>query len=352
MGETPVLPCASWQALMQELATVRDEASLVRLAGQGQTLCRQMLEEGAGARLGGRLMSALSDAVTRAALELVAGRHALPHVAWCWLAFGSEGREEQTLVTDQDNGLVFATADARETEVLQARFLPFARDVNGLLDRCGYTLCKGNVMASNPDCCLSLEQWQEAFHQWLRLPEPEALLKATIYFDLRAVAGDGGLCEQLRQFIAAHVSQAPAFLHLLSENAKGVPPPLGMLGELHFEQNSLDLKTYGTRLFVDGARILALATGVDAVDTLTRLQKGGARAGLDAREVTGSCWAFLHLQERRLQQQMAALGAGLVPDNLLHPEHLAELDQALLKAVFRQARMLQHSYGQRYGFTH
>lgn len=347
------LPCADWLALMSGLATAGDSRSLAALAGEGRALCLALLREGGGPRLVGRCLAAVSDQVTRRAIVLAGRAHRLPEVPWCWLSFGSEGREEQTLVTDQDNGIVFLARDEAEASSLQPWFLPFARQVNEYLAAAGYRLCDGNIMAGNPDCCRSLDQWQQVFHHWLRCPEPEALLNGTIFFDLRPVHGEAGLCARLQEAILEQVAQAPAFLHLFCDNALAVAPPLGMLGELHpDEQGGLDLKKFGTRLFVDGARILALAHGVAQVQTVARLEAAGPLAGMAPGDVQAAVQAFLHLQGLRLEHQVRALDQGQAADNRIRPEQLAEMQQAMLKAVLRQARALQHKLGHSYGFIH
>lgn len=345
-------PCQPWLDLLAELEAARSVSALAEGAARGRALCQALLEERGGPHLLGRSLAALSDRVTLRAIELARQHFCLPQAAWCWLAFGSEGREEQTLLTDQDNGLVFAARDSQEAEALQASFLPFAQTVNDTLDACGYQRCKGNVMAGNPECCLSRDEWQERFHGWLRCPDPEALLKSSIYFDLRGVAGDLGLADDLKAFILTQLAQAPAFLHLLTENALTVAPPLGMLGELQGQGGLLDLKKFGTRLFVDGARILALATGVEAVGTVERLGLAGPRAGMGAGEVAAAQEGFLYLQQLRLHLQQQRLGSGEAADNRVRLDQLSELEQGILKLVFRQARILQHKIGHNYGLSH
>jgi CBS domain-containing protein len=94
-----------------------------------------------------------------------------------------KGRLEQTLATDQDNGLIFAAESDAQASSLRTAFLPFARAVNEALDACGFPLCKGNIMASNPQWCLSTSEWRSAFSGWLESPQPEALLNSSIFFD-------------------------------------------------------------------------------------------------------------------------------------------------------------------------
>ena len=110
-----------------------------------------------------RTIAALNDALSRRAIDLVRERHRLGDIDWCWLALGSEGRGEQTFTTDQDNALLFVAPDASETPARRERLLAFARDVNASLDRLGFPLCTGNVMAGNAELCLSTEEWKEKF---------------------------------------------------------------------------------------------------------------------------------------------------------------------------------------------
>jgi CBS domain-containing protein len=121
-----------------------------------------MLAEGVGGQEITQFISTLNDTVTRRIIELNLDRHDLYGIDWAWLSFGSEGRDEQTFTTDQDNGIVFICTDIMDREQTQLRFLEFARDVNADLDTCGFPLCKGNIMASNPALCLTLEEWEES----------------------------------------------------------------------------------------------------------------------------------------------------------------------------------------------
>jgi signal-transduction protein with cAMP-binding, CBS, and nucleotidyltransferase domain len=138
-----------------------------------------MLERGAAAEQLTYLISTLNDLLTIRVIELELHASGLAGVRLCWLALGSEGRFEQTLVTDQDNGIVFA-ADG-DTDTLRARLLPFAQRVNETLARCGFPLCKGGIMAGNPQWCLSVDEWRHRFDLWIDSGNPEALLHSTIF---------------------------------------------------------------------------------------------------------------------------------------------------------------------------
>ncbi len=337
-----MLPCAEQQRLWHDLGAL-DALDALDAAPALAARLRRFLLTLAGQGLDGlalsRLVSQCNDRLSQRLIALTARRHRLPPVEWCWLALGSEGRFEQTFVTDQDNGLVFNASDDREAEALRALFLPFAVEVNQRLADCGFTLCSGQIMAGNPDCCLSFDEWRERFIEWVRRPDPLALLNATIFFDLRPLFGACEFGERLRSLILDLTADTPAFQHLMAANALQVHVPLNFRGEVaNGEGGRLDLKKAGTRLFVDAARIFALAAGSRAVNTGDRLRATAAKVGLAPREVAGIEAAFAHLLRLRLAQQAAA-GDG--PPAGLDPASLHAVDAVILREALHQARRLQ-----------
>lgn len=295
---------------------------------------------GFSGELATRTISRLNDSLTRRVVELLAARHRLPPTAWCWLAMGSEGRDEQTLVSDQDNGLVFVADNAAEARALRELFLPFAQAVNAQLAACGFTLCPGQIMAGNPQWCLSYEEWSERFFDWVRCPDPVALLNASIFFDLRPLYGELSLGWRLRQRIADLSSDNPAFQHLMAANALVVHPPLGMLGDVVVDEAaSLDLKKLGSRIFVDVARIFALAAGSLAVNSFDRLRQAGQAASMQPKEIAAADKALSCLLGLRLEQQMQAAAGDR--EAAFRPGELNEFDLAMLKESLRQAKRLQ-----------
>lgn len=284
------------------------------------------------------LISAFNDAVTRRLLTLTAEVHRLPPVPWSWLAFGSEGRGEQTWATDQDNGLVFLAADAHEAAALRQLFLPFAEAVNQHLATAGIALCPGRIMAGNPACCLSSDEWRWRFLEWVRRPDPEALLNAAIFFDLRVLYGDEALLLDWQGDVLAAVKDTPALLHLLAANAVQAEPPLGFRGDcLPDKQGLLDLKKFGSRIFVDSARIFALSQGLAEAGTVPRLHLLGPQVGLSASEVPALVAAFAHLQRLRVRHQLAGSGCA----NALSWSSLHDMDKAILREALLQAKRVQ-----------
>ncbi|MEW6164441.1 MAG: DUF294 nucleotidyltransferase-like domain-containing protein [Pseudomonadota bacterium] len=331
------------KAISGAIRGARDLDGLVAAAEDIRRLARRTLAEGGAAEGLTQMISSLNDHLAVRIIELTAAEFALPKLPWCWLAFGSEGRYEQTLSTDQDNGLVFACPDGEAAAVRQA-FLPFAAEVNKRLDACGFPLCKGNVMASNPELCLSVGEWEARFDSWLRSTTPQALLNSTIYFDFRPIYGAEDLADDLRGWLRRHVPEATLFLRFMAEDALRSRPPLGLLGGFSFDSNAqfphtLDLKANGTRLFVDVARILALAGGSDETGTPERLRMAAEQGRIGRDDVGALVDAFFFVQQLRLRAQQDGTPLGMA--NRVDPARLNELDRLVLREALKQAKKLQ-----------
>jgi len=331
------------KAISGAIRGARDLDGLIAAAEDIRRLAQRTLAEGGAAEPLTQMISTLNDHLSVRLIELTRAEFELPKLPWCWLAFGSEGRYEQTLSTDQDNGLVFACPDG-EADAARQAFLPFAAEVNRRLDACGFPLCKGNVMASNPELCLSVNEWHRRFGGWLRSTTPQALLDASIYFDFRPIYGDEDLAEELSDWLRKHVPGATLFLRFMAENALRARPPLGLFRDFSFDANkefprTIDLKASGARLFVDVARILALANGIAETGTPQRLRAAAEMGKIGRDDVGAIVDAFFFLQQLRLRVQQEGAPMGLA--NRVDPARLNELDRFVLKEALKQAKKLQ-----------
>jgi CBS domain-containing protein len=264
----------------------------------------------------------------------------------CWLAFGSEGRREQTLCADQDNGLVFEPRDGSAVEAVRARLVAIARKVNDALAACGFPHCKGGVMAGNPSWCLTVDEWRERFRSWIDDPTPGALLHASIFFDFRPLFGNEALVDPMREQLARSVPGNRRFLSQLVGNALARRPPLGFLHDFAVETEgahagTLDLKCGAAALFVDAARIYALAAGEAAPGTEDRMRSAAAAAGVDRREVEGWVEAFHFVQVLRLQHQLEQGRRGEEPHNHIDPYALNPLERKFFRETLRLAASIQ-----------
>ncbi|MFZ5545191.1 MAG: DUF294 nucleotidyltransferase-like domain-containing protein [Pseudomonadota bacterium] len=324
------------------LRTARDEAALVVAAQEVRCFAESLLSHGVGARQITPFISHLNDLLTQRLVELLAGQEGLDLRRACWLAFGSEGRCEQTIATDQDNGLVF---DSEAPDDERARWLRLGQRVNEALQRCGFPLCKGQVMAGRPHCCLSLHEWCERLDGWMAHGAPQDLLAACIYFDLRPVAGQLALAQPLRERITDQAQRLPRFIKQMAENALRNKAPLNWRGAIETEEVGgharLNLKFHGTTLFVDAARVYALAQGVALTGTRARFEAAAERMRVPPHESKSWIVAFEFLQMLRLQAQVTPGATEPGRPNLIALDALNDIDRKVLKEALREARHLQ-----------
>ena len=327
--------------------------TLAALRSDVRQLVDSMLAHGASSTQITQLITLLNDHTVCRVIELTLEDLGDPGIPFTWLVFGSEGRSEQTLHTDQDNGILFEARDASEAAAIRARLLPLAQEINLRLAQCDFSLCKGNIMAGNPELCLSRQEWARRFSSFVQDATPENLLASSIYFDLRAVWGDPQGCEQLRQGLLLQVAGNSLFQRMMAENALRQRPPVGVFRDFVVarkgaEKDTLDLKVQGLTPFVDGARLLALAHGVAAVGTLERLRALIKQEVIDAQDGAAYEEAYHYIQQARMQQHQLQARSGQPYSNRVDPDHLNHLDRRILRESFRQAQRLQSSLALRY----
>lgn len=312
-------------------------------------MARNMMAQGIAPEQLTQFISTFNDLLTARVVALEIKASAIEgtplHEAICWMALGSEGRFEQTLNTDQDNAIIFQVPEGMTADQVREKLLPIARRINETLDRCGFPLCKGEIMASNPKWCLSLDEWKRAFSAWISGGAPEALLHASIFFDFRPLYGDNKLAQDLRAWLGLVARENTRFLHMMAGNALRNRPPLGVVRDFVVgKENKIDLKLNGITPFVDAARIFSLAAGVVETNTIQRLRLSAEKLRVRDSEIDAWIDALLFIQVLRMRRHDQASSQGVgdqALDNLIDPEKLNELDRRILKEAFRQARKLQ-----------
>jgi CBS domain-containing protein len=330
--------------LSDRITAARDLDSLSAAAAETRSRGATLFEAGLTVETLCQWLSGLNDLITMRAIELTADRFELPPVPWAWLVFGSEGRLEQTFATDQDNGLIFQPDRQEEAEPLRQTFLPFAQAVNQALERCGFPLCPGLIMAGNPECCLTDREWRARYDRWLRTPEPDAILNATIFFDFRPLYGQDELVDELRRWLLPRPAENPRFLQLLAAQALDCTPALGFMNRFVIDggkehPHTIDLKTHGVRPFVDAARIWSLKHQAWVTNTGDRLRSVAEARQRSPAATAATIEGFELIQRLRLRQQLSATEAALA--NRLEPRRLPTLQKLLLKEALKEARLLQ-----------
>jgi CBS domain-containing protein len=320
--------------LRNALDDLQDSAATAHYSRDLGAIVQTLFRGGLGAVQIGQIVASLNDRLIKRFVKLAEEDLGPPPTDFAWIVFGSEGRSEQTLLTDQDNALVYGES----FEAAHAYFSALSERIVHSLIQVGFPPCAGGFMATR--WCKPLEEWRRLFAGWVRTPKPKALLDAAIFFDFRAVAGGLSLAGMEEILIAA--AEEKTFVAQLIKDALGFGPPLGFLGRIRADRGMVDVKKGGLVPIVGLARAAALAGGSQERSTLERLASAGARGRVisreDANELADVFQFLLHL---RLRQQLTALTANRALDQNVPMNTLSTLERKRLKAGFTMIRRVQ-----------
>lgn len=299
----------------------------------------------------GQLISSVGEAINQRMIQLAERQLGEPPITYAWLVAGSLGRMEQTAFTDQDNALMFS--NDYDPEKHKPYFDALAKFVCDGLDQCGYIYCPGNIMATNPGWQLTVEQWRKKYLNWIRQPEPEALLYSTVFFDARVLYGDGSLLETVMSEVLAQTGQHSAFIAQIAANALQFSPPLGLFRNFVLEkggaeEKALSLKQRGVTPVTDFARTYALAGGIATLNTKDRLIAAASAGLISEQGKEDLVDAYEFICSVRLMHQCKQIEAGLPPDNFVSPGMLSSLERQHLKDAFDVVNTMQKHLRQRY----
>lgn len=301
----------------------------------------------------GRILTSVTSTLTRRLISLAQSELGPEPVPFVWLAFGSQGRQDQSAKSDQDNGLLLDNSAKPEHD---SYFEALAKFVNHGLDACGYIYCPGDIMAQNSQWRMSLADWQKVFDQWITSPSTKALMYASIFFDLRPIFVSNGaenLCERLQSKILKQAKGNQIFLSLMTQNALELTPPLGFFKQLIVDNNgehkdTLDIKKRGMMPVTDIARIHALANGINAANTRERLNQLIEQQALNEKDAKNLLDAHEYIAHQRLLHQGEQLKRSQNPDNFLRPSSFSQLTMRHLKDAFKVVRDSQSGLKLRY----
>ncbi len=294
-----------------------------------------------------RLITDLADTATRRLLALGEAALGAPPVPYLWLACGSQGRQEQTGVSDQDNCLILS--DAVQPADMDY-FAALAKFVCDGLDTCGYFYCPGDMMATNPRWCQPIRVWRDYFTGWISKPDPEAQMLASVMFDLRPIGGDETLFERLQQDTLKAASANSIFTaHMIANSLKHMPP-LGLLRGLATirsgeHRNQLDLKHNGVVPIVDLGRVYALLGQLPAANTRARIEGAIASGVVSSTGGADLLDAYDLIATMRLEHQAAQVKAAQAPDNYLAPADLSDFERSHLRDAFVVVKTMQAAAG-------
>jgi CBS domain-containing protein len=328
-----------------------DVGALKAVIVQVPQLVESLAGQGAGTQSIGHMVTTLSDAATERLLALAEQELGPAPIPFAWMAAGSQARQEQTAVSDQDNCLILD--DSYDPQRHGAYFARLAAFVSDGLNHCGFVYCPGDMMATNVKWCQKLSVWQDYFQRWIEEPDPKALMLSSVFFDLRPIAGDLGLFDDLHGSILRRCAKNRIFQAYMATNALSHRPPLGFFHNLVLihggeHNHTMDLKHNGLVPIVDLARVYALAAGAPAVNTFERLEAAREAKVLSADGASDLRDALEFIGMVRLKHQAARIRADAAPDNFVSPEELSSFDRSHLKTAFSVVKTMQTSLANSY----
>ncbi|MDB6176966.1 DUF294 nucleotidyltransferase-like domain-containing protein [Paracoccus sp. Z330] len=363
IGHLPVVEDGRFIGMISQTDLTRvqaiSSAGLVRDAMQAQTvpglarvaagipdLLDQMVHAHQRHEVITRMITDIADAVTRRLLDMARDRFGPAPSRWLWAACGSQGRQEQTGVSDQDNCLILEEGANPDDPY----FTNLSRFVCDGLHACGYVYCPGDMMATNPRWRQPRNVWQGYFTDWITHPSPEAQMLASVMFDLRAIAGDAALLADLQQDTLQMASRNSIFVAHMVSNSLKHRPPLGLMGGFSTirsgeHRHHIDMKHNGVVPVTDLARVYALQGRLTSVNTRARLLDAEARgvvSGSGARDLIA---AYDLIQTMRLENQAHLIRAERTADNYLSPSDLPDLERSHLRDAFVVVRSMQSALG-------
>ncbi|MFP3976582.1 putative nucleotidyltransferase substrate binding domain-containing protein [Marinobacter sp. KMM 10035] len=324
--------------LVSNIFHQQDVKALKKISNDVRDSFVRMVNEDANSHMIGSAMAGIGRSFTQRLLELGEEKLGPPPVPYCFMALGSMARDEQLVVTDQDNAMILDNSFVPEEH--DEYFLALAKFVSDGLAECGYTYCTGDIMATNPKWRQPLKVWRDYFTDWIENPKAVALLNSNIFFDLDGIYGRTEYAEELKALVAQKASSSQLFLTLMARNALNRTPPLGFFRTFVLEedgkhQKTFNLKRRGTAPLSDLIRIHALACGSQAQNSFERLKSIGKTKLIMEDDLSNLRDALEFISIVRIRHQALALEAGEEPNNNVRPEDLSPFERSHLKDAFQ-----------------
>lgn len=338
--------------MVADIASAGSAEDMAQVMDRVPGLLAQLVRAGVKPASITRRITDITDAITRRLLRLAETELGPAPVPWLWAACGSQGRREQTGISDQDNCLILDDSFAPETH--DPYFAALAKYVSDGLDTCGFFYCPGDMMATNPRWRQPRRVWRRYFAGWIAQPDTEAQMLASVMFDLRPIAGEAALFENLQTEVLAAARKNSIFTAHMIANSLKHTVPLGLFrgfalirsGE---HKNTIDLKHSGVVPVVDLARIYALLGALEATGTRDRIEAGRAARVVSESGAHDLLDAYDLIAETRLRHQAAQILRGDKPDNFMNPADMSDLERNHLRDAFMVIRTMQAAAGQSRG---
>lgn len=327
--------------VIAEIKAATDAKAVAKAARRVDAVLTNLIDSGVDANHASRFISNIGETTHQQLLKLAEKELGPPPIPYALVVFGSLARREQAGGSDQDNG--FLLDDRYDPEQHAAYFETLATRLCDGLNSAGYVYCPGDIMATNDKWRQPLAVWKDRYRRWIETPDPDHILNITIFFDMRAIAGDAALVEDLRAQVFEWTSVNKIFLSFIARAAASNHIPLGFFRNFlldHDEQEGdvLNLKYQAIAPLVDIARVYALGLGLSEVNSQERLMQAAKIGGLSAEGVADLLDCFEFIRNVRFRHQSDQIKRGDPPTNNLSPKTLSRFEREHLKDAFRVIR--------------
>ena len=331
--------------IIQEINNTKTIDNLKVIHNKMPGLVKTLLDSGARIQNITSLISTMTDAITERVVEFAIEEMGKPPVNFAFMALGSEGRREQTLVTDQDNAIIYENVPYDKMADINKYFLYLGQKINLWLDRIGYNYCKGEIMAGNPQWCQPVSKWKDYFTNWIINETINGSLGISIFFDFRTVHGDPQFAGQLRAHIDKTTYDRADFYKRLASDTLKYKMPVNIFKSATSDSPSaktevMDLKT-GIMPITDFARVYSLYHRISESNTTLRLEKMFQKGELEKTEYDEIIHAYDFLMNIRFKQQISAILENEIPKNIISAQDLTEIERSTIRSIFSRITSFQ-----------
>ncbi|MBL7111015.1 MAG: CBS domain-containing protein [Bacteroidales bacterium] len=342
--------------IIKEIRNANTVEGLKAIHGKVPGLVKTLMDSGAKIHNITHLISTITDAITERVIEYAIEEMGDPPVKFAFLVLGSEGRREQTLVTDQDNAIIFENIPNDKLSDVNKYFLYLGKKVNLWLDRIGYNYCKGEIMAGNPQWCQSMDRWKQYFSRWINETTEDASLGVSIFFDFRVVYGEQSYAGELRKHVSQVSDNQTRFFQILSRETSKYKLPVNIFKNGHGDSSgtiteTMDIKT-GIMPITDFARIYSLYHRFEETNTISRLLRMFQRSELSKSEFDEINHSYNFLMEIRFRNQLAAILNNEIPKNIITSNDLTEIEKSMIRNIYSMITPLQSRLNSEVKWSH
>ena len=308
-------------------------------------IIKALIDSGAHAGNITRIITTISDTVLQKLIDMAIEKTGEPPIRFAFISVGSEGRGEQTLVTDQDNAIMFEDVGEQRSEQAREYFQELATTVCTWLDEVGYQFCKGGIMAMTPTWCQPISVWKSYFSKWIGDSTPEDLMEVSIFFDFRCLYGDARLTRELHEHIRRRTQNQKAFLYQMAQNTLLFRVPVDFFGKLAVESggdypNTFNIKHVIAQI-VGFARIYAIFCGLEATNTLQRMNRLLETKVLKPEVHQELVESYNFLMQLRFRHQISCIDDGKAPDNQVNAREISHIEKELLEKILGEINQLR-----------